>query len=92
MQPLPTIAEDQQTIWVIDPTHTTVEFTVKKLFFFTVKGSMATQEGVIVLDAGDLGRSSVTVVLQAAGIDSGNKQRDTREISIRIRNLFQIHH
>ena len=64
MQPQETIATDTQTLWAIDPTHTTVEFAVKNFFFFTVKGSVTTLEGTIVLDAADIRRSSVAVVLQ----------------------------
>jgi len=67
---------DTQTAWAIDPTHTSVEFAVRNLFLFMVKGSIATREGKIVIDAADSRRSSVTVVLQAASIDSGNQRRD----------------
>jgi polyisoprenoid-binding protein YceI len=76
MQRREQIANDTHTVWAIDPTHSTVEFTVKKLFFFTVKGSFTKVEGSIVLDPADLHRSSTTVVLQSASIDTGNKRRD----------------
>lgn len=77
MQPQAKIANDTQTIWAIDPTHTTVEFAVKNFFLFTVKGSVNKIEGQIELDKADIQRSSVTVVLQAASIDTHNKKRDT---------------
>ena len=76
MQPQPRIANDTRTLWVIDPTHTTVEFAVKNFFFFTVKGSLTTLEGNIVLDPDDVRRSSTKVVMQSASIDTGNKRRD----------------
>ena len=76
MQRREQIANDPQTVWAIDPTHSTVEFTVKKLFFFTVKGSFTKVEGSIVLDPADLLRSSTTVVVRSASIDTGNKRRD----------------
>ncbi|MCM3901965.1 MAG: YceI family protein [Pyrinomonadaceae bacterium] len=76
MQPQERKATDTQTLWAIDPTHTTVEFTVKNLFFFTVKGSLDVRDGSIVLDSADVRRSSTTVVLQSASINTGNKQRD----------------
>lgn len=76
MQPQQRIATDTQTLWVIDPTHTTVEFAVKNCFFFTVQGSVAALEGTIVLDATDIRRSSIAVVLKSASIDTGNKRRD----------------
>ena len=78
MQPKERIATDTQTLWAIDPTHSTVEFAVKKFFFFTVKGSFATLEGNLVLDPADVRRSSTTVVLQSASINTGNKQRDAQ--------------
>ncbi len=76
MQPQQRMATDTQTLWAIDPTHTTVEFAVKNLFFFTVKGSLEVREGSIVLDPADVRRSSTTVVLQSASINTGNKRRD----------------
>lgn len=76
MQPQERIATDTQTLWVIDPTHTTVEFAVKNLFFFTVKGSVTTLDGTIVLDAADIRRSSVAAVLKSASIETGSKRRD----------------
>ena len=62
--------------WAIDPTHTNVEFAVKNCWFFTVKGSLETIEGTIVLDAADIRRSSAAIVLKTASIDTGNKRRD----------------
>jgi polyisoprenoid-binding protein YceI len=76
MQPQEKIATDTRTHWAIDPTHTTVEFAVKNLFFFTVKGSVTTLDGNIELDGADIRGSSVAVVLQAASVDTHNKKRD----------------
>ena len=78
MQPQKQMATDTQKVWAIDPTHTTVEFAVKYLFFFTVKGSLNTLEGHVVLDQADVRNSSTTVVLQSASINTGNKRRDAR--------------
>jgi polyisoprenoid-binding protein YceI len=75
MKPQERIAIDSRALWAIDPTHTTVEFAVRN-FFFTVKGSLTTLEGNIVLDPADVRRSSTTVVMQSASINTGNKQRD----------------
>jgi polyisoprenoid-binding protein YceI len=76
MQPQGKKASETQTHWAIDPSHTTVEFTVKNFFLFTVKGSVTTLEGTIVLDAADVRGSSVAVVLKASSIDTHSKQRD----------------
>jgi polyisoprenoid-binding protein YceI len=71
-----TIRSDTQTVWAIDPAHSTVEFSMKNLFFFVVKGRITDFSGSIVLDHADIGRSSVEVAIKAASIDTGNKRRD----------------
>ena len=76
MQSRQQITTNTQTLWAIDPTHTTVEFAVKNFFLFTVKGSIDVREGSLVLDTADVRRSSTTVVLQSASINTGNKRRD----------------
>lgn len=76
MQPREQMVTDSQRVWAIDPTHSTVEFAIKKLFLFTVKGSLTIVEGSLVLDPADVRRSSVSVVLQSASINTGNKRRD----------------
>jgi polyisoprenoid-binding protein YceI len=76
MQPREQITNDARTFWAIDATHSTVEFAVKKLFFFKVKGSFTKIEGNIVLDPTDVHRSSTEVVLQSASIETGNQRRD----------------
>jgi polyisoprenoid-binding protein YceI len=76
MQPQKQMATDPQKLWAIDPTHTTVEFAVRSLFFFTVKGCLNALEGNAVLDQADVRNSSTTVVLKSTSIDTGNKRRD----------------
>jgi polyisoprenoid-binding protein YceI len=76
MQTQKTVADNTQTLWAVDPSHTTVEFTVRNFFLFTVRGSIDVREGSVVLDQADVRRSSMTVVLQSASINTGNKRRD----------------
>jgi polyisoprenoid-binding protein YceI len=76
MQPQKQIVTDTQKLWAIDPTHTTVEFAVRSLFLFTVKGCLTALEGNAVLDPSDVRNSSTTVVLQSASITTGNKRWD----------------
>jgi polyisoprenoid-binding protein YceI len=85
MQPQERVTNNNQTRWAIDPTHSTVEFTAKKLFFFTVKGSFTKVAGSIVIDSVDVGRSSAAVVLQSASINTGNNGRDNQ---LRARGLL----
>jgi polyisoprenoid-binding protein YceI len=66
----------RQSVWIFDPSHTTVEFSVKNIFFFTVKGRMAALEGALVLDESDITRSSVEATISADSISTGVKGRD----------------
>jgi polyisoprenoid-binding protein YceI len=67
---------DTQTVWAIDPAHSTVEFSVKNFFFFIVKGRLTEFAGSSVLDHADIGGSSFEVSIKAASIDTGSKRRD----------------
>jgi polyisoprenoid-binding protein YceI len=70
-------AEDRsQTSWVIEPKYTSFEFSVKSLFFFTVKGKFTDFIGNVVIDNGDIRRSSVEVTIKAPSISTGIKRRD----------------
>jgi polyisoprenoid-binding protein YceI len=69
------------SVWIFDPSHTTVEFSVKNLFFFEVKGRMQALDGTIVLDEDDITRSSVVVRLSADSITTGVKRRDKHLLS-----------
>jgi polyisoprenoid-binding protein YceI len=65
-----------QTVWRLEPAYTTVEFSVRNLFFLTVKGRLTVLEGSIVLDEQDNHRSSVIASLDAGSVDTGIKRRD----------------
>jgi polyisoprenoid-binding protein YceI len=70
-------AEDRsQTYWVIEPKYTSFEFSVKNLFFFTVKGKFSDFIGKVVMNDGDLLRSSVEVTIKAPSLSTGIKRRD----------------
>ena len=75
MQPKEQIATSNQELWAVDPSHTTVEFAVKNFWIFTVKGSLEVREGTIVRDP-DLSRSSVSILMNSASVNTRNKQRD----------------
>jgi polyisoprenoid-binding protein YceI len=81
MQALTPKPGGQQRVWIFDPSHTTVEFSIKNLFFFTVKGRMQALEGTIVLDEDDITRSSVVAVISADSITTGVKRRDEHLLS-----------
>jgi polyisoprenoid-binding protein YceI len=75
MQTQKTGAIRSQRVWRFDPAYTTVEFSVRNLWY-TVRGRFRTVEGSIVLDETDLSRSSVMATIKARSIDTGNKRRD----------------
>lgn len=61
--------------WTIDAAHSQVEFGVRHMMISTVKGYFPGIEGTIRLGE-DLSGSSVEVTLDAASIDTRNKDRD----------------
>jgi len=69
------IDRQSQRVWTFDPVYTTVEFSIRNLWF-TVKGRFKDLQGAIVLDEDDVSRSSVTATIRAESIDTGNKRRD----------------
>src|ERR1044071_8136069 len=64
--------------WRIDPKYTTVQFSVKLFFLFTVKGSFAEVTGTIERDPSEISRSSVEAAIKSASISTGNRRRDAR--------------
>jgi polyisoprenoid-binding protein YceI len=65
-----------ESIWEIDPAHSTVEFAVKHMMFTTVRGRFKDFKGTVRADEANPDRSSVEVEINAASIDSGSPDRD----------------
>ena len=65
-----------KSLWRLDREHTSVEFTVKKLLFFTVRGKLTDVEGSITIDEQSVGGSSVQATLKAKSINTRNQERD----------------
>jgi polyisoprenoid-binding protein YceI len=63
------------TTWNIDPTHSTVGFSIRHMVFSKVRGRFQKYTGTVRLDD-DLAKSSVEVAIEAASIDTGTAQRD----------------
>ena len=66
----------EQSVWVIDPTHTTVAFTIDKFLLFKVKGAFADVTGTLLLDEKDVRRSSVLATIKGRSIKTGKRRRD----------------
>jgi len=67
---------DSKSVWRLDPDHSSVEFSIKKLFFFTVTGRFTDLDGSIVLDEKSVHRSSVEASVAARSVNTRNQQRD----------------
>jgi polyisoprenoid-binding protein YceI len=65
-----------KTMWKLDPSHSTVEFSAKHLMITTVKGRITDIEGTIHIDEEKPKNSSVEAVLNAASLDTRTEQRD----------------
>lgn len=70
------ISNHAQSLWLIDPSHTSIEFSIKNFYFFTVKGRLTDLVGTIVLDERDIRRSSVEATIKAASLETGIQRRD----------------
>ncbi|MCK8493636.1 YceI family protein [Spirosoma sp. RP8] len=64
------------TTWVIDPSHSEVQFKVKHLMVSTVTGLFSQYEGKLEMVGDDFDDSKITFSADIASISTGNEQRD----------------
>ncbi|GAB3967499.1 YceI family protein [Spirosoma terrae] len=64
------------TNWVIDPSHSEVQFKVKHLMVSTVTGLFSQYEGNIETQGDDFDGAKITFSADIASITTGNEQRD----------------
>jgi polyisoprenoid-binding protein YceI len=64
------------TTWVLDPTHSEVQFKIKHLVISTVTGSFKKFEGKAVTENDTFENAQVTFALDVASIDTNQEQRD----------------
>jgi polyisoprenoid-binding protein YceI len=72
----PATLSDLSGTYVLDPAHTRIGFVARHAMVTKVRGQFTEFEGSGVVDATDLTKSTVTVTIQAASIDTHNEQRD----------------
>jgi polyisoprenoid-binding protein YceI len=65
-----------QTTWTIDPSHSSVQFSVRHLMISNVRGEFARFSGSVQADEKDLARSVVEASIEAASIDTREAKRD----------------
>ena len=68
--------QTQTSVWTIDPSHSSVEFSVKHMMFATVKGRFSDVQGTISLDEDSHATSAVDVEIAAASVDTRDEKRD----------------
>ncbi|MEI6225241.1 MAG: YceI family protein [Deltaproteobacteria bacterium] len=72
----PALAFGQTATWNIDGSHSRTGFSVKHLVISDVKGDFAKTSGAAQIDEADLSKSSVTVTIEAASVDTRDEKRD----------------
>jgi polyisoprenoid-binding protein YceI len=73
--PATTLADLSGT-YTLDSVHTRIGFVARHAMVTKVRGQFNDFEGSGVVDPSDLTKSTVTVIIQAASIDTRNEQRD----------------
>ena len=63
--------------WEIDSSHSGIHFSVRHLVIAKVRGKFARWSGTVLVEDGDLGRGSVSVVIDTTSIETGVADRDT---------------
>lgn len=64
------------TTWQIDPKHSSVQFAVTHLMISTVRGEFHQVNGTVIVDDGDVSKSSVNVTIDATTVDTREPDRD----------------
>ncbi|WP_375477610.1 YceI family protein [uncultured Jatrophihabitans sp.] len=67
--------------YAIDPAHTRFGFVARHAMVTKVRGSFNEFEGTTTVDGADLSKSSVSITLKTASIDTRNAQRDGHLLS-----------
>lgn len=62
--------------WTIDPSHSSIQFSVRHMVFAKVRGRFTDWEGTLELDPQDLATGRTSVSIDAASIDTGTPARD----------------
>ncbi len=73
--------------WVVDPTHTNVEFPVKHMMIATVRGRFSEVEGVIEGDPSDLTTARFEATINTKSIDTRQEDRDNH---LRSADFFDV--
>ena len=64
------------SVWKLDPSHTTVEFSARHLMITTVKGRIADVEGTVTVNDDSPESAVIEATMKVASIDTRTEQRD----------------
>ncbi|MBE4907481.1 YceI family protein [Bacillus luteolus] len=76
-----------KTKWAVDPTHSSVEFSIKHMMFTNVRGAFNSFDATIVADPTDLTSADITFSVDLASIDTRNADRDNH---LRSADFFDV--
>lgn len=76
-----------QTVWTIDPSHSSVEFAVKHLMISTVRGRFGDVVGTVTVEGDDPTTAKVEATIGTASIDTRSEQRDAH---LRSADFFDV--
>lgn len=71
-------ATEKITDWVIDPNHSTFEFSVRQVLVSTIKGAFSGVTGELHFDPDDPASCSVRAVVDISTVDTHNRNRDAK--------------
>src|SRR4051812_40092122 len=78
-----------RTLWQIDPTHSSVEFTVRHMMITDVRGSLGQVTGSLEVDEDNLANSRVHAEIDLTQLNTGNEERDKH---LRSADFFDVEH
>ncbi|SEM60171.1 Polyisoprenoid-binding protein YceI [Mesobacillus persicus] len=75
------------TKWAVDPTHSSVEFSIRHMMFTNVKGAFHTYDATIKADPSDLTTADIAFSVDLASVDTKNEDRDNH---LRSADFFDV--
>ena len=76
-----------KTKWVVDPTHSSVDFSIRHMMFTNVKGAFHTYDATIEADPTDLSSADISFSVDLASVDTKNADRDNH---LRSADFFDV--
>lgn len=76
-----------KTKWAVDPTHSSVEFSIRHMMFTNVKGAFQTYDATIEADPNDLTTANISFSVDLASVDTKNEDRDNH---LRSADFFDV--